>query len=428
MPEITSLDNGLRVVTQNVPDRRSVSVGVLIDAGPQDDPSDRLGLAHVCEHAAFLGTHGRTAGELCRLMDSAGGQMGAFTSRDYTCIYADVLDDYITFAMELVGDILVNSVVPEDGLNTELQAIQRELAMRSDTPAEELNTLLKASAWSQHPLGRPVHGTEDGIASITRDDVCQFFSDYYAPDGLIISAAGNVDHDQFTELCQDAFWSLEGQRPRRSPESCRQQTTVKVLPSAVSQAYFCLSIPGLAYTDADRYALFVINNVLGGGLSSRLHRELRERCGLVYSVRSEVHSYRDGGMLVIEGATSPDHLVHVVTAVLNQLFLLLSGEVPPNEEELATTVMQLRGQHLLSAGELHTVMSRLATQEFYFGRSLPENEIVSGIEQVTPDTLSRVSERLLAGVGDLAVTATGPEPWASAWDAELTALLCGSPV
>lgn len=425
MASASTLENGIRILTESAPGSRSISLGVLIGASPQDDPAEQLGLAHVAEHALFLGTRGREGADLYRMMDSAGGQMGAFTARDYTCVYADILDEYVTYAMELVGDILVNTAVPEDDLEQEKSAIQREIDLVADSPYEQLNATLKSAAWGDHPLGRPVHGTKEGVEQINRDDVLGFFDTHYTPDSMIVSASGNVDHDHFVELCQDALWSLQGTSRPKPAESCRQRSTVSVIPSERSQAYFSIALPAFEFVDSDRYPLFVLNSILGGGLRSRLFRELRERRGLVYSIGSEIHAYRDGGMLCIEGAASPEQLMTVISTTVHQLFGMLCGELPIDEEELVCARMKLRGQHLLAAEHLNTSMSRLATQEFYFGKTLPEGEIAGRFESVDAADLERVSYRLLPGLGDLAIAVTGPDKWAAEWNTTLNELVGG---
>ncbi len=425
MASASTLENGIRILTESAPGSRSISLGVLIGASPQDDPAEQLGLAHVAEHALFLGTRGREGADLYRMMDSAGGQMGAFTARDYTCVYADILDEYVTYAMELVGDILVNTAVPEDDLEQEKSAIQREIDLVADSPYEQLNAALKSAAWGDHPLGRPVHGTKEGVDRIHRDDVLDFFSSHYTPDSMIVSASGNVDHDHFVELCQDALWSLQGTARPETAEPCRQRSTVSVIPSERSQAYFSIALPAFEFIDSDRYPLFVLSSILGGGLRSRLFRELRERRGLVYSIGSEIHAYRDGGMLCIEGAASPEQLMTVISTTVHQLFGMLCGELPIDEEELVCARMKLRGQHLLAAEHLNTSMSRLATQEFYFGKTLPEGEIAGRFESVQSTDLERVSYRLLPGLADLAIAVTGPDTWTAEWNTTLNELVGG---
>ncbi|MFM9963143.1 MAG: M16 family metallopeptidase [Planctomycetaceae bacterium] len=408
------LENGIRIVTEHLPCSRSVSLGVLVDAGPQDDPPGLSGLAHLSEHALFQGTSGRSAFEIARLMDVAGGAMGAFTTRDYTCFYANVLDEYLTYATELFGDMLLNSVFPDENIEREKQAVLREIGLNHDTPTERVHQQLKRLIWPHHALGRAIPGNAEAVENITSDDVQNFVRRHYTPDRIIIAAAGNIEHNALVEQIRDSFWRLDGVRPSRRASRCRFHSGVAINESPVSQAYFAIGLEAPAYCSAERYRLFLLNSVLGGGLSSRLFRKLREERGLVYGISSELHAYRDAGLLVIEGSTAPEHLTSVVALTILELQQLATFEAAIDEEELWTAKMQVRGQHLLSAENAHTRMSRLATQELYFGRQLPEAEILAEIERISTEDLWHTCRmRLLPAVGQLALSVVGPE--ASDW-------------
>ena len=410
MYQFSRLENGIRIVTEHLPCSRSVSLGVLVDAGPQDDPIGLSGLAHLAEHALFQGTSGRSAFEIARLMDVAGGAMGAFTARDYTCFYANVLDEYLTYATELFGDMLLNSVFPDENIEREKQAVLREVGLSHDTPTERVHQQLKRLIWPQHVLGSAVAGNAKAVERITSDDVRAFVRRQYTPDRIIIAAAGNVEHAALAEQIRDSFWRLDGVRPSRRPSRCRFHSGVALHESPVSQAYFAIGLEAPAYCAAERYRLFLLNSVLGGGLSSRLFRKLREERGLVYGISSELHAYRDAGVLVIEGSTAPEHLTSVIALTIMELQQLATFETEIDEEELWTAKMQLRSQQLLSAENAHTRMSRLATQELYFGRHLPEAEILAEIEQITAEDLWQSCRlQLLPAVGNLALSVVGPE-------------------
>jgi len=386
----TTLANGIRVVTDTMPAVRSVSIGVLVDASPRDEAPEQSGLAHLIEHAMFQGTSSRDAMQIARLMDVAGGQMGAFTSRDYTCYCATVLDDYRTYALDLLGDILLNSLFPTESLEREKEAILREIAVGRDTPGERTHALLKAFAWSGHPLGRPVVGQPDTVRSLTREDVIYFVHEHYLPGRMIIAAAGSVEHDDFVAQVRDAFWRLLGQSEPRASTRPTYQTGVTMEHMPVSQAYFSLGVRACPYTHPDRYSLHALNSVLGGGISSRLFRRIREERGLVYHIGSEYHAYRDDGMLVIEGSTDPEYLAEVLDLTLAELGKLVNTD-GPLEDELWKAKMQIRGQHIIAAEDVYTRMSRLATQELYFGRHIPTDEILDQVETVNGHTIRRLA-------------------------------------
>lgn len=396
-------------MTEPVPGSQSVSIGVLIDAGPQDDPPDKWGLAHFTEHAFFQGTSNRDAVAISRLMDVAGGQMGAFTGRDYTCFYANVLADYCPYALDLLGDILLNSTFPRENLEREQQAILHEIDNACDNPYDRIHALLKAQIWPNASLGRCILGPRECVQSFTREDVIYFAHNHYLPDRIIIAAAGNLNHNHFVAQTQDAFWRMLGTSLPRVPEPCEPKPGVVVDHASVSQAYFALGIPTGNYTDENRYTLHLLNCLLGGGMSSRLFYSLREERGLVYHIQSEVHAYRDAGLLVIEGSTTPEKLLQVLSLIVLELYQLAAFDKPVDAEELWKAKMQIRGQHLLASECLHTRMSRLLTQELYFGGRIPDASILGAIESIGfHDLKDFAANRLLPSLSDLGIAVIGP--------------------
>lgn len=409
MTERIELNNGIRIATESVPGSQSVSIGVLIDAGPQDDPAGKWGLAHFTEHAFFQGTSNRDAVDISRLMDVAGGQMGAFTGRDYTCYYANVLSDYCPYALDLLGDILLNSTFPKHNLEREKQAILHEIDNACDNPYDRIHALLKEHVWPNSAVGRSILGTRESVQSFTREDVIYFAHNQYLPDRMIIAASGNLNHDHFVAQTQDAFWRMLGTSLPRKPEPCQARGGVVLDHASVSQAYFALAIPTANYTDENRYFLHLLNCLLGGGMSSRLFYSLREERGLVYHIQSEVHAYRDAGLLVIEGSTNPEQLLQVLSLILRELHQLASFDKPVDAEELWKAKMQIRGQHLLASECLHTRMSRILTQELYFGRRIPDESILDAVDSIDFHALrDYATEELFPSLADVGVAVIGP--------------------
>ncbi len=405
----TTLENGIRVITETMPGARSLAMGILIDAGPRNDPPQRSGLAHMAEHLMFQGTSSRDSMQIANLMDIGGGHMGGFTTRDYTCYFATVLGDYYTYALDLLGDILLNSIFPEDDLEREKEAICREFAASCDSPDERVHKLLKKTAWPDHPLGRPITGYPHTIGAISREDVIYFVHENYTPDRLIVAAAGHVDHEDFTAQVRDALWRLLGKSKPQPKNEPKWETAVSLDHMPLSQAYFSISIPAYDYTHSDRYSLHTLNNLFGGGISSRLFRRIREERGLVYSIGSEYHAYRDGGMLVVSGATTPNYLMPVLGLTMMELGMLLSSSDPVTADELWKSHMQIRGQHLIGSEDANTRMSRLATQELYFGQHIPAAEIVSRIEAVDGAAIRKTGKELLPGLSQATVAVVAPE-------------------
>jgi predicted Zn-dependent peptidase len=404
------LDNGIRVVTQAMAGARSVSMAVLAEAGPQQEGEHQAGLAHLVEHAMFLGTGSRDAAAIARWMDMGGGSMGAFTSRDYTCYFATVLDDYRTYALDLLGDILLNSVFPAESLERAKATILHEINGSRDAPEERVHDLLKETAWAGHPLGRPVCGHPQGVAALTREDVIYFVHRFYLPDRLIVAAAGNLEHRDFVAQVRDAFWRLLGESEPVPHRPAAHRPGLAMEPMALSQTYFCLGLPAPRYDHPQRYALHLIDNVLGGGISSRLYRRLREDRGLAYRISSTYHAYRDAGMLVIQGSTAPKHVVEGLALACAELRALAACREPIGAEELWKAKMHLRGQHLLAGEDTHTRMSRLATQELYFGRAIPEAEVLAQIDALDPDGVGEETRAWLSeALKDATLAVVGPE-------------------
>lgn len=396
----TVLENGVRIVTEEMREVRSVSLAVLVDAGPVDEEPGQEGLAHLVEHLLFQGTSSRSARQIAQLMDGAGGHVGGFTSRDYTCYHATVLDDHVPYALDLLGDVLLNSVFPEEAVAKETSAVVSELEAQGDAPDERVHARLRARVFPDHALGRPLAGRPETVRALSREDLIYFVHRHYTPDRLVLAAAGNVRHDDFVAEARDAFWRLLGQAPDASRKKPAPPSGgVSFEPLAVSRAYFSLGLPAPAYADADRYAMHVFARLFGGGISSRLYRVVREERGLAYGIGSRYLAYRDAGLLVVEGSASPDRLGDVLALVLGELAGLLDGSLPIEEEELVRTRTQIGAEHLIAGDDPHTRMSRLATQALYFGRPLPAAEIVAAVEAVDSGRLEALRGRLVAEGG-----------------------------
>ncbi len=409
----STLENGVRVVTDTMPEMRSVAIGVLVDVGPAVETPHTAGASHLCEHLLFQGTSNRDALEIARFIDSAGGRIGGFTSRDYTCFYGVVQAEFQTFVLDLMGDIMLNSIFPQEALEREQRAIVCEIEAAADDPEEQAHQRLKELVWRGDPLGSAITGSAADVMRLTREDLIYFTHGHYAPEQIVVAAAGNVDHDDFAAQVRDGFWRL---LPTEGPKPASKATVFQsgfcLEHKAVSQAYFALALEAPAYTHPDRYLIHTIAQVIGGGLSSRLFRRLREQEGLVYSITTAYHAYRRGGMLVIEGCTAPQHLLTVLELTLEELVALAHWQRPPDAEELQRAKAQLRGQIMLASDDSHSRMSRLATQELYFQEVFTEEELLSEIEAVSLDRLEHLaSERLrpaLAGIGTSLVAAEAP--------------------
>ncbi len=406
----TVLENGIRVVTDVMPGVRSVSMGVVVDAGPRNEPHGLEGIAHLTEHMMFQGTGSRNALEIARFVDAAGGQVGGFTSRDYSCFYATVLDDYRTFGLELLGDVLLNSVFPEESVRRQKSAILCEIEEAGDSAERRLQSLLKASVWPGHPLGRPIAGPPRGVDAITREDLIYFVQRHYTPDRLVIAAAGNLEHEDFVAQVRDSFWRMFGEGARSEVARPAFTPGLFVEQAPAAQAYFAVAVPAPAFTHESRYVWHVVNQLLGGGISSRLFREIREERGLAYNIGSQVEAFRDAGMLIVDGCTLPENLAPVLSRTLDAMSRLASGAEAVGQEELQRAKTRLRGQHLIASEDPGTRMSRLATQELYFGCHFSAEEVVDGIDVVSEEAIREVAKGILSDdLGRVAIAIVGPD-------------------
>ena len=397
-------------MTESIPWARSVSMTVLLDCGSRDESLEEAGLAHFCEHLMFQGTGSRRASEIRKTIDNAGGHIGAFTARDYTCYYASVMDDYCFHALDLLGDIILNSTFPEESVKREKSAILCEIQAGLDNPPHFAQALLKQGLWPDHPLGRPIAGDGQAIKGFTREDVIYFVQKHYSPDRMIIAAAGSLDHDDFVAQTRDCFWRLIGKsRAQRKPPTV-PPGRFQVSQCSSNQAYFALGIPCVSYAHPARYDIHVLTDLFGGGLSSRLHDRLREEWGVVYDVAAEYHAYHDAGVIVVEGGTSPSNLHTAVELIFNEVAALGNWTKPVEEEELSRIKTRIRGTYQVSGSNVHTQMTRLATQELYFGKSIPEEDILTAVANVNVDSLRHTAGSIFRRrMGDVIGAVVGPQ-------------------
>ncbi|WP_028581987.1 M16 family metallopeptidase [Desulfogranum japonicum] len=390
------LNNGIRIISKQMPSVRSFSIGFLFDASPAHEATEKNGVAHLTEHLMFKGTRNRQGEEIARLMDSTGGSMGGFTTRDYTCYSATVLDDYRTYVIDVMGDMFINSLYEEESVAREKDSIGYELAEAADRPDILAHENLKEHIWLGHPLGRSIGGRIADVKRLTRQDVKDFAENCYAGNRLIIAAAGNLQHSDLVENINDVMWSMKaGDRGFTVPAPPVFRPGGVVAHQNVGQTYFSIGVHAAPYADRYRYHIHLLTTIFGGGVSSRLFYQLRQRLGLVYDVGAEYQAYRDDGLIVIEGATTPELLERVVFLIFEELEGIATGEKAITEEELWIAKMQLKGQQLLASESSQSCMSSLLTQVFYFGRYIPPDEIVEQIDAITVEDLNKVAQEVV---------------------------------
>jgi len=400
--EVTTLDNGLRVVTAAMPHVETVSLGVWVGAGTRDERPEVNGVAHLLEHMAFKGTRRRSARGIAEEIEAVGGHLNAYTSRDATAYYAKVLKDDLPLAVDLIADILLHSVYDEGELQREREVVLQEIGQAADTPDDIVFDHLQAAAYPDQPVGWPVLGTTQTVRAMPRDALIDFVGRQYGAERTVIAAAGNLDHARVVALAADAFGELQrGGELKRQPAEYHGGDLRE--PRPLEQVHLTLGFPGVAYDDPDHYALAVYSTMVGGGMSSRLFQELREERGLVYSVYSFASSMDDGGMFGLYAGTGQGEVCELVPVVFDEL---RSTAYAPRPGELERARSQLKAGVVMALESTSARAEQLAHQMLAFGHPLPIDEIVAKIEAVDDEAVARVADRILAG--PLTCAAVGP--------------------
>lgn len=393
----TILTNGVRVVTQRVEYMHTVSIGIWVANGTRHESPEHNGIAHFIEHLLFKGTQRRTAKQISHEIDSMGGILNAFTGHEYVCYYAKVLASFLPRVADLLTDIFLHSNFPAEEIERERKVILQEIKMRDDAPEECIHDRYHQSFWNGHPLGLSVLGTEDTIGRLSRNDIVTYKQSRYRPKDIIISAAGNVSHDELVRLMETAFaeiasdWAPHGQGDVAVPGGKR----IDLIERDLEQALICLGTHALPQNHPDRYTLFLINTILGGGMSSRLFEEIREKKGLAYSVYSYVISHADCGSLVVYAGTEQEHCLEVIDIAMGEMGRLKREAVIA--DELNSAREQLKGKILMSLESTDSLMTRLAKNEIYLQRYQPVEEVLAGFDAVTADDILRLANDLFDG-------------------------------
>ncbi len=417
----TVLPGGLRVITESLPAVRSAAFGIWAGVGSRDEGIAHYGATHYLEHLLFKGTRRRSALDISAAMDAVGGELNAFTGKEYTCYYARVLDADLPLAIDVLSDMVTSSLVEPKDVDAERGVILEEIAMNDDDPADTVHEAFAAQLFGDSPLGRPILGSVDSINSITREQIAEHYAAKYTPDNLVIAAAGSLDHAQVVELVQAAFTAAltgdAGPVPPRlaAPGSSwgKPGTGVRLVSRGIEQANLVLGCEGLSRTDDRRFALGVLNAALGGGMSSRLFQEVREKRGLAYSVYSFSSQHADTGMWGVYVGCLPAKADEVLAICREEIAKVVSDGLTDGELERGKG--QLRGSIVLGLEDPSSRMSRLGKSELVYPRLEPVDEILASIEAVTHDEVRAVAADVLARPKALAVV--GPFDDANAFAA-----------
>ena len=384
------LPNGLTLITESIPHVRSVAVGVWLKQGSRHETPQETGISHFIEHMVFKGTRTRPVEVIAAQVDSIGGHMDAFTTKEYAAFHLKVLDEHLALAVDILGDIVTNPLFDKTELEKEKKVIFEEMGMVEDTPDDLVSEMFTQSFWPSHPLGRPILGTRKSVGGFTRRELLAFFKSVYRPANIVVAAAGHLEHQKASALIHHHLGELEaGGRKKTATAPAAAARIVTRSKKELEQIHLCLGVPAFEQGHDDRFAALILNTVLGGSMSSRLFQHVREKRGLVYSISSGLTAYSDAGMLSVYAGTSLDEVDEVIDLVLLEFRILRDQALP--DDELRRAKDHLKGSLMLSLENTGSRMSHLARQEIYFERRFSLDETIASIEAVTAQDVQRVA-------------------------------------
>ena len=405
----TTLPGGLRVVTETLPSVRSATFGIWAQVGSRDETPGLNGATHYLEHLLFKGTKQRSALDISSAIDAVGGEMNAFTAKEYTCYYARVLDTDLPLAIDVVCDMLTGSLIEASDVDAERGVILEEIAMTEDDPGDCVHDLFAHTMLGDTPLGRPVLGTVDTVNALDRDRIARFYKKHYDPTHLIVAAAGNIDHATVVRQVRIAFEKAGAltrtdavpMTPRGGQRSLRTAGRAELVNRKTEQAHVVLGMPGLARTDERRWALGVLNTALGGGMSSRLFQEVREKRGLAYSVYSYTSGFADCGLFGVYAGCRPSQVHDVLKICRDELDRAATDGL--DDEEIVRAIGQLSGSTVLGLEDTGALMNRIGKSELCWGAQMSTDDMLARIAAVTPDDVRAVARDVLGQRPSLSV-------------------------
>jgi predicted Zn-dependent peptidase len=390
----TVLPGGIRVVTEALAHVRSVAVGIWVETGSRVEPAERGGISHLIEHLVFKGTENRSAEDIARAIDSVGGQLDAFTAKEHTCFYVSVLDEHLELATDLLADVLLRSRFAADDIEREKAVVFQEMKMVEDTPDDLVHDLFAERVWPGHPLGRPILGRREVVEALDRPTILGHFREEYTPGRVVVAVAGHAEHERVVDCFARRFDGFSrGSAPLHPMEAPTLQPGIHMHSRPLEQVQVVMGFPGVSDTAPERYALYLLNDIVGGSMSSRLFQEVRERQGLVYSVHSGTQQYRDTGILYFYAGTDPGNFGKVLKAFVREVRALKKDGV--TAEELRRAKDHLKGNLLLSLESSSSRMNRLARQELRFGAFHSIEDMLGEIDAVPPEEVEALIHRVL---------------------------------
>jgi predicted Zn-dependent peptidase len=411
--ERASLPNGLRIVTEVMPYVRSVSLGVWIGSGSRVERGPENGISHFIEHMVFKGTKHRSAEDIARSVDSVGGGLDAFTSKELVSFNTKVLDEHVPFALDILADLVLNPLFRKEDIEKEKGVILEEIKMEADQPEFVLHETFISNFWKGHGLGKPILGTRETVKKFGQEILCDYYNRVYSPQNILITAAGNLNHDELVKLIRDKFEGLETRGPLPADSVPKPHAPIVLKKrESLEQVHITLGVPAYPLAHELRFPLYVLNTVLGGGMSSRLFQNIREKQGLAYAVYSELNLFSDTGCLAIYAGTGAETAKQVVTSTMQEIRQIKDN--PIGYDELRRAKDHLKGSLMLSLESTSSRMSNLARQELYFKDFMSLDQMLQSIESVTREEVQQIAQEffqtqnialaMLGKLGDLEIT------------------------
>lgn len=402
------LPNGVRIITENITYVQSVALGIWVGVGARDETDNLRGVSHVIEHMLFKGTPTRTAQQIADEIDSVGGDINAFTSKEATCYYVRMLSEHVPLALDVLSDMFLNSLIEPEELAREENVILEEIKRRDDEPDDLVHDLFAETLWPSHVLGKAIIGTPETVSSFRQNDLKDYMARRYTPDTIVISAAGNLNHDEIVEMVRLRFSHLTGNKsdwrvPDTSPVAVPETAYIE---KAIEQVNLVIGTQGYSQLSDEKYALSLLDNVLGGSMSSRLFQEIREKRGLAYSIGSYSQSFREGGYFAVYSGTSATTAEQVIELVKAEFANVRKNNI--TQRELDRAKNQFRGSIVMGQESMNSRMMRMGRNELTYDRVLPIDEIMGKINAVTLDDVARVTHHLF-GDDAFAMATVGPK-------------------
>jgi predicted Zn-dependent peptidase len=404
--QVTKLDSGLRIASEHIPHVQTVTIGFWVRCGTFAESTEETGMSHFLEHMFFKGTQSRSARDIVEAFDDVGGELNAYTAKEYTCFYAKVMDEHLPLAVEVLSDMLSRPLFSAADLEREKQIVLEEISLYEDAPDELIHDKLAGTIWPHHPLGRPILGSRESISAITVETCREFYAKHYCPENIVVAACGYVDHDALVRLVESHFYlASQGVGVGETTENLPYSERISIIERPIEQLHLCLGFPGVAWSDKHIYTMNIMNNIFGAGMSSRIFQGIREERGLAYSIYSYSASFVSAGYFAVYAGLSARNTTTLLKTIGRELTAMKNA--PVSEAEISRARQQVKGALVMGLESTANRMSRMGRGLLLIGRVQDTGEILARIGAVTLEDVQSLAKRVFA-LDQLTLCALGP--------------------